>query len=69
MPYCHLQMTGGFNNFSSSYGGSKRGGRCEIARALFSLMADDRDLKLCGMLHCYLEVCILSGQENPIIFL
>jgi hypothetical protein len=30
-------------------------------------MADCRDLKLCGMLHCHLEVCILSGQKDPII--
>jgi hypothetical protein len=32
-------------------------------------MADHRDLKLCGIFHFHLEVCILSGQEDPIIFL
>jgi hypothetical protein len=32
-------------------------------------MADCRELKLCGMLHCHLEVCILSGQKDSIIFL
>ena len=43
-----------------SYGGSKRGGEFEIACAHFSSeMADCRDLKLCGMLHCHLEMCIL----------
>jgi hypothetical protein len=57
-------------SFSLSYGGSKIGGGCEIACALLSSeMAAHRDLELCGMLHCHLEVCILSGQEDPIIFL
>jgi hypothetical protein len=32
-------------------------------------MVDRRDLKLCGMLHCHLKVCILSEQEDPIILL
>ena len=48
----HIVRTGGSNNFSLSYGGSKRGGGCEIACAHFSSeMADYRDLKLCTMLH------------------
>jgi hypothetical protein len=43
----HIVRTGGSNNFSLSYGGSKRGGGFEIACALFSSeMADHRDLKL-----------------------
>jgi hypothetical protein len=32
-------------------------------------MADRRDLELCRKLHCHLEVCILSGQEESMIFL
>jgi hypothetical protein len=65
----HIVRRGGFNNFSLGYGGSKRGGRYEMACTLFaSWMADCKDLKLCGMLHCDLEVCILSGQEDPINF-
>jgi hypothetical protein len=39
---------------------------CKIAYCSLLLL---NDLKLCGMLHCHLEVCILSGQEDPIIFL
>jgi hypothetical protein len=43
---------------------------CEIACALISsLVTDRRELKLCGMLHCHFEVCILSGQVDPIIVL
>jgi hypothetical protein len=47
----HIVRTGGSNNFSLSYGGSKRGGGFEIACAHFSEMPDRRDLKLCTMLH------------------
>jgi hypothetical protein len=48
----HIVRTGGSNNFSLSYGGSKRGGGFEIACAHFSSeMTDHRDLKLCTMLH------------------
>jgi hypothetical protein len=42
--------TGGSNNFSWNYSGSKRGG-CEISCAHFSEVANHRDLKLCSMLH------------------
>jgi hypothetical protein len=62
-------MTGGSNNFPLSYGGSKRGGGFEIACAHFSEMADHRDLKLCTILHYHYKMCILSGQESPIILL
>jgi hypothetical protein len=48
----HIVRTGGSNNFSLTYGGSKRGEECEIACAHFSSeMLDHRDLKLCKMLH------------------
>jgi hypothetical protein len=48
----HIVRAGGSNNFSLSYGGSKRGGECEIACGHFSSeMADHIDLKLCTMLH------------------
>jgi hypothetical protein len=48
----HIVRTGGSNNFSMIYGGSKRGGEFEIACAHFSSeMADYKDLKLCTMLH------------------
>jgi hypothetical protein len=67
--HVHIIRTGGSNIFCTSYGGSKRGGGCEIAYAYFSLMADQKDLKLLGMLYCHLEVCILSGQDDPILFL
>jgi hypothetical protein len=66
----HIVRTRGFNNSSLNYGGSKRGGGFEIACAHFSPeMADHKDLKLCTILHYHLEMCILSGQEDPIIFL
>jgi hypothetical protein len=40
----HIVRTRGSNNFSLSYGGSKRGGGFEIACAYFSSeMADYRD--------------------------
>jgi hypothetical protein len=43
----HIVRTGGSNNFSLSYSGSKRGGGFEIVCAHFSdEMADHRDLKL-----------------------
>jgi hypothetical protein len=52
--------TGGSNIFCINYGGAIRGGRFEIAYTLFSsYMADCRDMKLCGMLHCHFEMCIL----------
>jgi hypothetical protein len=48
----HIVRTGGFNDFSLSYSGSKRDGEFEIACTHFySEMADHRDLKLCTMLH------------------
>jgi hypothetical protein len=48
----HIVRTGGSNNYSLSYGGSKRDGGFEIACAHFSSeMADYIDLKLCTMLH------------------
>ena len=31
--------------------------------------ADRRDLKLCTMLYYHLQMCISSGEEDPIIFL
>jgi hypothetical protein len=66
----HIVRTGGSNYFSLRYGGSERNGGFEIACTLFSFkMADSRDLKLCGMLHCHLEMFILYEQEDPIIFL
>jgi hypothetical protein len=47
-----IVRTGGSNNFSLSYGGSKRGGGFVIACAHFSdETAYRRDLKLCTMLH------------------
>jgi hypothetical protein len=51
----HIVRTGGSNRFSLSYGGSKRGGGCEIDCAHFSdEMTDQRGLKLCTMLHYHL---------------
>jgi hypothetical protein len=48
----HIVRTGGSNNLSMSYGGSKRVGGYEISCAHFSSdTADRRDLKLCTMLH------------------
>ena len=48
----HIVRTGGSNNFSLSYGRSKRDVVCEIACAHFSSeTAGRRDLKLCTMLH------------------
>jgi hypothetical protein len=65
-----MMITGGSNNFSLSYGGSKRGGEFEIVLAHFSSeIADRTKLKLCTMLYYHLEMYILSGQEDPIIFL
>jgi hypothetical protein len=63
----HIVRTVGSNNFSLSYGGSKRGGGgFEIACVHFSSeMADLRDLKLCGMLHCHLEMCIEGSNYYP----
>jgi hypothetical protein len=57
-----MMMTGGSNNFSLSYGGSKRGGGFEIVFAHFSSeIADRRKLKLYTMLYYHLEMYILSG--------
>jgi hypothetical protein len=51
----HIFGSGGFNYFYLSSGGSKRSGKYEIAYAhLSSSMTDQRDLKLCTMLHCHL---------------
>jgi hypothetical protein len=41
--------------FLLDYGGSKRSGEYEIAYAhLFSFMTDQRDMKLCAILHWHL---------------
>jgi hypothetical protein len=53
--------------FSSSSDGSKTVGGWKKSYAhLFSKMTNQRDFKLCTMLHWHLWMCIL---ENPIIFL
>jgi hypothetical protein len=65
----HIVRTGGSNNFSLSYGGSKRGGGFEIACTLFSSeMADFKDLKLCGMLHCHFGNVHFVGTEGSNYF-
>ena len=46
----YIIRTGGSNNFSLSYSGSKRGGASNILCS-FSVMSDYRGLKLCTMLH------------------
>jgi hypothetical protein len=53
-----------------SYSASKRSGEYEIAYAhLFSFMTDQRNLKLCTMLHCHLQMCRLFRQKlkDPIL--
>jgi hypothetical protein len=62
---CILSRQGGSNNVFFSYGGSKRGGVCEIACAHFSYeLADRRDLKLCTMLHYHYTVACWKGEFN-----
>jgi hypothetical protein len=65
----HIVRTGGFNNFSLSYDGFKTGGGCGIVVFSSSPRWPIRNLKLCGKLYHHLEVFILLGQEDPIIFL
>ena len=68
--YVHIVKSRGSKYLPKSYSGSKRGGRCRKACERFSFyMAYGIDLKLCTMLYYYLQMCILSGCEDPIIFL